>query len=98
MNSIITNRVKARTDINDEVIVGNFLASSVGVANAYLNATMGSTTPELRAMLSSGLTEVITDNTALNNLAVKKEWKKPYDAPTQQLSDMYEESIELDLQ
>ncbi|TCT15706.1 coat F domain-containing protein [Natranaerovirga pectinivora] len=97
MNSFLTNRIKSRTDITDEVIVSNMLAASVGAANVYLNATVSSTTPELRSLYASGLSEVITDNSALNELALKKNWEKPYDAPSQQLTEILKESMELDL-
>lgn len=45
---IINSIAKNNTDINDEVIVGNMIGSAKSAADAYLNATMTSATPELR--------------------------------------------------
>jgi len=52
MSTILSNIVQNTTDINDEVIAGNMLASAKGAADAYLNATITCTTPELRALYS----------------------------------------------
>lgn len=83
------NIVNSTTDINDEVIVSNMLASAAGAANAYLNAAITSPTPELRAMYSSSLTQVMGGHTALTELAIKRGWENPYIPPTQQLTDAY---------
>jgi spore coat protein CotF len=92
MTSFLGNRIKNNTDINDEVIANNMLASSKAAANAYLNATVACTTPELRAMYSSSLTQILNGHSALMELAVKRGWEKPYDSPNQQLSDAYSKS------
>ncbi|WP_129596118.1 spore coat protein [Anaerophilus nitritogenes] len=92
MASFLGNRVKNMTDINDEVIVNNMLAAGKGAADAYLNATMTSPTPELRAMYGSSLNQVVVGHTALMELAVKKGWEKPYNSPSQQLTDAYNKS------
>lgn len=86
---LISNIVNNTTDINDEVIISNMLASAMGAANAYLNATMASPTPELRAMYSSSLSQVLNGQQALMELAINRGWEKPYTPPTQQLSDAY---------
>jgi len=89
---IFGNFINSNTDINDEVIVSNMLASAVGAANAYLNATITSPTPELRAMYSSSLTQVIGGHTALSELAINRGWINPYAPPTQQLTDSYKKA------
>lgn len=88
MSTILSNIVKNTTDINDEVIAGNMLASAKGAADAYLNATITSTTPELRAIYSSSLNQVVGGHSALTELNINKGWIKPYNPPTQQLSDV----------
>lgn len=92
MASLLGNIVKGNTNINDEIIAGNMLASAKGAADAYLNATMTSTTPELRAVYSSSLSQVVAGHTALTELAVNHGWEKPYNPPVQQLSETYKKS------
>jgi len=87
MSTILSNIVQNTTDINDEVIAGNMLASGKSAADAYLNATMASTTPELRALYSSSLSQVVGGHSALTELTINKGWIKPYNPPTEQLSD-----------
>lgn len=88
MSTILSNIVQNTTDINDEVIAGNMLAAAKSAADAYLNATMTSTTPELRALYSSSLNQVVGGHSALTELSINRGWNKPYDPPTQQLSDV----------
>ncbi|RKD29509.1 spore coat protein [Thermohalobacter berrensis] len=92
MTSFLGNKVKQNTDINDEVIADNLMASAKAAANAYLNASLISTTPELRSMYSSSLSQVMSGHAALSELALKRGWAKPYDSPTQQLSSEYSKS------
>lgn len=93
MASFIGNLVKSNTDISDDVIMTNMLAASNGLANAYFTAAMTSTTPELKAMFSSSLTQVMNGHAALTELAIRKGWVRPYDTPVQQLADVYNESV-----
>lgn len=88
MSTILSNIVQKTTDINDEVISGNMLASAKSAADAYLNATMTSTTPELRALYSSNLNQVVGGHSALTELTINKGWINPYNPPNQQLSDV----------
>ncbi|AKN30976.1 spore coat protein [Clostridium carboxidivorans P7] len=92
MSVILSNIVKNTTDINDEVISGSMLSSAKSAADAYLNATMTSTTPELRALYSASLNEVVGGHSALTELAVNKGWVNPYNSPTEQLSDVVDKS------
>ena len=89
---ILGETVQENTDINDEVLVNNMIASATAGANAYLNAATTSSTPELRAMYTSSLNQILGGQAALTELAVKKEWEKPYDPPSLQLSDAYNKS------
>ncbi|MFT8351095.1 spore coat protein [Clostridium saccharoperbutylacetonicum] len=88
MSTILSNIVQKTTDINDEVISGNMLASAKSAADVYLNATMTSTTPELRALYSSNLNQVVGGHSALTELTINKGWINPYNPPNQQLSDI----------
>jgi spore coat protein CotF len=92
MLPIIENMVKKDTVMNDEVITSNMLASAKGAADAYFNATMTSSTPELRAVYGANLNQVIGGHSALTELVIKKEWEKPYVEPTEMLSDAYKKS------
>ncbi|MBW9157092.1 spore coat protein [Clostridium tagluense] len=92
MGIIMDNIVKNNTDINDEVIVGNMIGSAKSAADAYLNATMTSATPELKAIYSSSLNQIIGGHSALTELAVNRKWVSPYDAPSQQLANTFNKS------
>lgn len=89
---IMDNIVRGTTDINDEIIAGNMLASSKGAADAYLNATLTSSTPELRAIYSASLNQIIGGNSALTDLAVNRGWVSPYNEPSQQLAETFNKS------
>ncbi|MBC8063116.1 MAG: spore coat protein [Clostridiaceae bacterium] len=89
---IMNNMVKGNTDINDEVIAGNMIGSAKSSADAYLNATLTSSTPELRAIYSSSLNQIIGGSSALTDLAVNRGWVSPYSAPSQQLADTFNKS------
>ncbi|MFW6023016.1 MAG: spore coat protein [bacterium] len=86
---IFGETVQKNTDINDEVLASSMIATATAGANAYLNAATTCATPELRAMYSSSLSQILTGQAALTDLSIKKEWGKPYDPPTQQLVDVY---------
>ena len=92
MGMIMNNIVKNTTDINDEVIAGSMMGAAKSTADAYLNATMMSATPELRAIYSSSLTQIIGGHSALTDLAVNRGWVSPYNAPSQQLADTFKKS------
>lgn len=95
MASFLGNMVKGNTDINDEIIAGNMLASAKSAADAYLNATMISTTPELRAVYSSSLNQIVAGHSALTELAVNHGWEKPYNPPAEQLNETYKKSASI---
>lgn len=90
MPSILNNFVKDNTDINDQVIANDLITGAKGAATAYLSATLECATPELKAMLSDGLNQILTGHAALTELAVKRNWYHPYDTPQQQLSQTLE--------
>ena len=59
---------------------------------AIINATLTSSTPELRAIYSASLVQMVEGHTTLTELNVNKGWIKPYNEPIQQLTDSYYES------
>lgn|SRR5690554_4003492 len=81
--------VQEKTDINDEVLVNNMMASTIASANAYLNANLASATPELKAIYASNLNQILHGHAALTELAIKKGWEDPYISPPEQLSNAY---------
>lgn len=95
MANMIGNMVKSTMDINDEIIASSMLASAKEGADMYLNATLTSSTPELRAIYSASLGQMVEGHTALTELNVKKGWIKPYETPIEQLSHSYSESQEV---
>ena len=92
MGMIMNNIVKGTTDINDEVIVGNMIGSAKSSADAYLTATMTCATPELRAIYSSSLNQIIGGHSALTDLAINRGWVSPYSAPSDQLAETFSKS------
>lgn len=92
MANLVGNLIKNNVNINDAVISTNMLSSGKAAADAYLNATLTSSTPELRSIYSAGLGQIVGGHTALTELAVTQGWVKPYNAPVQQLTDTYNES------
>lgn len=92
MANVIGNLIKNNIDINDEVISTNMLSSGKAAADVYLDATLTSSTPELRAIYSASLNQIVGGHTALTELAVSKGWAKPYASPIQQLNEAYNES------
>lgn len=92
MASIISSMVQGTTNINDEVIASDMLAAATAGANAYLNATLAAATPELRAMYSSSLSQVMNEQAALADLSLNRGWVKPYDDPKNQLVEAYSKS------
>lgn len=92
MASILGNIAKNNTAISDEIIATNMISAAKGSANAYLNAAMTSPTPELKAMYTSGLSQIINGHSALTQLAINRGWEQPYNPPTQQLSSAYDKA------
>lgn len=84
--------VQKSTDINDEVLVNSMIPSAMAGANAYLNAALISTAPELKAMYSASLNQFLQGHAALTELAIKKGWENPYDSPVRQLSTVYKKA------
>jgi Spore coat protein len=92
MANIIGNMIKNNVDLNDATIATNMLASAKSAADVYLNATLTSTTPELRSIYSANLNQIVGGHTGVTELCVNRQWEKPYDTPSKQLTDIYNEA------
>ncbi|MDF2674098.1 MAG: hypothetical protein K0R09_2366 [Clostridiales bacterium] len=98
MGSLINNILgndKNALQMGNEVIVMDMLSGTKAAASAYLTAALESATPELKAMYSSSVNEMLKAHSELTNLAVEKKWYKPYDKPEQQLADVYKQSVSI---
>jgi spore coat protein CotF len=95
MANMIGNMIKNTMDISDETIASSMLSTAKEAADMYLNATLTSNTPELRAIYSASLGQMVEGHTVLTELNVNKGWIKPYDSPIQQLADSYNESKDI---
>jgi spore coat protein CotF len=95
MPSLLENITRKTTSINDEVIVNSMITAASGATTVYLGAAMTSPTPELRAMYSSVLSQIIVGHSALTDIVIKKGWAQPYNPPVQQLSGAYDKSTEV---
>lgn len=93
MSNVLGSLFENKTDQSaDETIAVNSLAAAAASANAYLNATLTSTTPEVRRLFSEYTTQSVMAHEALTNLSVKKDWISPYATPEQQLQISYKQS------
>lgn len=92
MKNMIGNLIKNNVDINDEIIALSMLSSAKEAADMYLNSTLTSSTPELRAIYSASLGQMVEGHTALTELSINKGWIKPYSPSDDQLTCSYNES------
>ncbi|MFW5981553.1 MAG: spore coat protein [bacterium] len=90
--NIMGNKVKDMTEISDEVIANNQLSGATGAANAYLNAILTASTPELRAMYENSLNQILSGHSQLSKLIAEQGWDSPYAPPKQQLSNALDKS------
>jgi spore coat protein CotF len=90
LTNILNGGAKAMTDEN---IVADMIAGTKAAAGMYLKATLECATPELRAMYSASLNQVLEGNAAATGIAVDHRWVKPYESPEQQLADAYKRSV-----
>ena len=81
-------------DLNS-VLAFDSMAAAASSANAYLMATLQSTTPEVRRLFGEYLTQCLMAHESLTNLALKKGWINPYDGLDNQLRIVYQEAESL---
>ncbi|MCK8817137.1 spore coat protein [Natroniella sulfidigena] len=82
-------------NLKDQTVANDMIAGSKSAATAYLSAILESSTPELRSMYTDSLNQILAGHAALTDLAVNKDWYKPYDMPEQQLSEIFNQSQQL---
>lgn len=92
MRNMIGNLIKSNVDIDDKLIVSSMLSAAKEAADLYLNSALTSSTPELRAIYSASLIQMVEGHTALTELSINKGWMKPYDTTIKQLTCSYNES------
>ena len=95
MRNLIGNLIKSNVDIDDKLIISTMLSSVKEYADLYLSSSLTSTTPELKAIYSASLAQMVEGHTALIELSINKGWIKPYDSPINQLVCSYNESIKV---
>lgn len=91
--SIINNIMGDNNAMKDETIINDVINGGKAAATLYLNAAMESSTPELKAIYTSGLNQILAGQSAASAMAVNKRWYKPYDYSEQQLADAYKKSV-----
>lgn len=92
LNNILGNG-KNVFEIGNQSIAMDMLSGTKAAAAAYLNAALECATPELKALYSSSVNDMLKAHSELTDLAVNKKWYKPYERPEQQLADAYKESV-----
>lgn len=92
MTNIIGNMIKGNANVDDKLIACSMLATGKAAADMYLNATLTSSTPELRAAYSASVVQMIEGHTALTELCINRGWIKPYETPSDQLSCAFNHS------
>lgn len=95
MSSLIGSIFSGTTgESADKLIAYNAAYSAAANAQAYFTATLTTTTPELRAFLSSYCTQSLTGHQGIMEYMVQKKWVNPYDDPDSQLSRVAQESVQ----
>lgn len=86
---------KKTTNLSDRTLASDSLAAKASASNAYLGATLSASTPELKQLFSSNLTQVVGEHTALSELSLNKGWVNPYEQPEKQLQQTFTHSKEV---
>jgi spore coat protein CotF len=89
----LVNMLSGSKAMTDEAIMNDMIAGSKATASAYLKAALECATPELRAMYTASLNQILEGHAAATGLAVDHRWYKPYESPEQQLADAYKKSV-----
>lgn len=92
MTGVIDSMKAAKRQMDDRCIATDMLMSSKAAASAYLVALLESSTPELRSMLKSALSQTTDEYASLADLSLNRDWVKPYEIPVQQLAESYQQS------
>jgi spore coat protein CotF len=69
----------------DKTLAFAFMAASAASAQAYFTAALQSTTPEVRALLSSFAAQKALEHEGINGYLIQKGYVNPYDESLRQL-------------
>lgn len=92
MPSLISMIMRGTKQADDQTIATEMMMGAKAACNSYLVACLEASTPELRALYSTHLNQILGGHAALTNLAINKNWYKAYEAPDQQLIDVVKQS------
>ena len=81
MLKVLGDLIKDSVDIDDKIISESMMTAAKEGAMLYLTSALTSTTPELRALYSASVSQMLEGHTALTELSVKKTWVTPYEEP-----------------
>jgi spore coat protein CotF len=95
MGKILGSLINNTTDINDEVLASMSIAGTKAAAKAYLSGVLCSTTPEMRTLFSSHLTQILGEHANLTELSIRNKWLEVYNTPSYQLKSAYDQSKHL---
>ncbi|MTI79526.1 MAG: spore coat protein [Firmicutes bacterium] len=73
--------------ITNEIIANDMLAGAKAAAQGYLNAAIEASTPELKNLFSSNVTQVLQGQQTISELALRKNWYSPYKPEAEQLKE-----------
>lgn len=92
MPSLLISMMAAKKQMDDQTIANDLLMGSKTAASGYLMAALEAATPELRSMYIRAVNEILDEHSMLMELAINRNWYKPYELPEQQLADTYKQS------
>lgn len=92
MPSLLNALTGAGKQTKDEMVANDMLLGSEAAAAAYLTAVLKTSTPELRTMYTASLTQILAGHGSMMNLAVNRDWYRPYDKPNQRLVESFKQS------
>lgn len=75
--------------LNDAIIANDMLAGAKSGAMAYLTASLEAATPEIKNLFFTNVSQMTQGHQAITELALKKGWYKPYQAPDEQLKETF---------
>ena len=92
MPSLLNALTGVGKQANDEMVANDMLMGSEAAASAYLMAVLKTSTPELRTMYTAALTQILAGSGAMMDLAVNRNWYRPYDKPEHRLVESFKQS------
>ncbi|HYE82997.1 MAG TPA: spore coat protein [Clostridia bacterium] len=95
MTNMADSMKAIKKQANDQTIGIDMLMAAKAAAGGYFMATLESPTPEMRAMFRSALNQTMDEYSTLMELAVNRNWLKPYGTVEQQLTEAYSQSGEV---